>query len=296
MEALTRDEWLLARRSGVGGSESPALFGEHPFLSAYALWLSKRHPELVKEPDKEPDPLWWGRQLEPVMRARAERDMGVVIEAPEHDRPWLERDQLDPFLLASLDGVVVNDASAWEAKSALFAGHRWEGEEPPLYTQIQVQHYMAVRGCERALMGVMLGFGRCRFFFLERHDRFQERLRNVVGDWWTRHVIQGHEPPVDASKSTRSALSMRWPKPEPGKIVQLTGDHAIAAAELDRLKEERRALDIQIQLRENMVRAAIGDANEARLPDGTGYRASHIEATIPATTRRAYTQIRRITK
>lgn len=304
VKALSRDEWLLARRSGVGGSESPALFGEHPFLSAYALWLAKRHPEMVTDPDKEPDPLWWGRHLEPVIRARYVHESGAPVMHPPPDEPWLERHASESWLLASVDGLLANEFyydepwrsdGVFEAKSALFAGQRWEGETPPLYTQVQVQQYMAVLGLERAVIGVMLGYGRVRFFTLEKHERFQDHLRNVVGDWWHRHVVQGYEPPVDASKSTRRALAMRWPKPEPGKVVQLTGDHAVAAVELEHLKEQRRAFDLQISLRENMLRVAIGDANEARLPDGTGYRAIHInEATIPATTRRAYTKIQKV--
>lgn len=304
MQTLTRDEWLVERRTGIGGSESPALFGEHPFLSAYALWTAKRFPETSKEPEdgKEPDPLWWGRALEPVMRSWYERATGDRVYAPDDGTAWLDRREGEPWLLASVDGITGTGRGAdheilYEGKTALFAGHRWHGDDPPLYTQIQVQQYLDVKEMDLAVVCVMLGYGRARCFTLARHDLFIERLRNVVGEWWHKHVIQGHEPPVDGSEATRKALRARFPRPEPGKIVHLQGDAAIAAAELATLKGTREALDRRIKERENTLRAAMGDANEARLPDGTGYRAIHIhEANIPATTRRAHTQLRRITK
>lgn len=300
MQTLTREQWLIERRSGIGGSESPALFGEHPFLSAYALWTAKRFPEAVPPDDgAESDPLWWGRALEPVIRARYEYEENVTVSHPDADAPWLARSEQEPFILASVDGL--RDTApgcvdaVWEAKSALYAGHRWQDETPPLYTQVQVQQYLFVTGMESAVIGVVLGFGRCRFFTLDRHEPFQERLRNVVGEWWHRHVIKGHEPLVDGSQATRRALAGRFPRPEPGKVIQLTGEMADRARDLAALKAERKAIESMIANHENKLRAAMGDANEARLPDGTGYRAIHIpEATIPATTRRAYTKIQKV--
>jgi hypothetical protein len=37
----SRAEWLAKRRAGIGGSEVAAILGEHPFLGAWDVWLSK---------------------------------------------------------------------------------------------------------------------------------------------------------------------------------------------------------------------------------------------------------------
>ena len=42
---LSRDEWLQARRSGLGSSDAATALGLNPYQSRLALWIEKTRPE-----------------------------------------------------------------------------------------------------------------------------------------------------------------------------------------------------------------------------------------------------------
>ena len=42
---LSRDEWLEARRSGLGSSDAATALGLNPYQSRLALWIEKTRPE-----------------------------------------------------------------------------------------------------------------------------------------------------------------------------------------------------------------------------------------------------------
>ena len=41
---LSRDEWLQARRSGLGSSDAATALGLNPYQSRLALWIEKTRP------------------------------------------------------------------------------------------------------------------------------------------------------------------------------------------------------------------------------------------------------------
>ena len=63
--AITHEQWLAARRKGVGGSDSAAVCGLSRYSSPLEVWLQKtgRKPAT---PDNEA--MQWGRLLEPIVR------------------------------------------------------------------------------------------------------------------------------------------------------------------------------------------------------------------------------------
>lgn len=293
-QPLLRHEWLAARRSGIGGSEAPALFGEHPWLSQYALWVAKTCEQPPEAGDS--DPLWWGHALEPVIRARYEHEMGVTVDAPPTGHQWLSTHPSDGWLLASVDGLVAeNPRAVLECKTALFAASRWTGDEPPLYTQIQVQQYLAVLGLDAAVVGLLAGWGRCRFFRVARHDAFIERLRNEAGQWWRTHIVQGTPPAADGSDATRRALRVRFAKPEPVSIT-LADDLLDAACRRDELHAMQKSIKAELQAIDNRLVAAMDGYADARFSDGSGLTIYSVAEAPVSYTRRAYVGLRRKVK
>src|SRR5690606_20076292 len=85
---MSRDEWLQARRRGIGGSDAAVIAGLDPFKSPVRLWMEKRG-EIEEEPAGEAAE--WGLLLEPVIAREFERRTGkrvrrrqAILQHPEH--------------------------------------------------------------------------------------------------------------------------------------------------------------------------------------------------------------------
>ena len=54
---LSRDDWLAARRSGLGSSDAATALGLNPYQSRLALWIEKTRPEQSCQRQFKFDPL-----------------------------------------------------------------------------------------------------------------------------------------------------------------------------------------------------------------------------------------------
>lgn len=98
--AISYDQWLAARRKGVGGSDAAAVCGLSRYSSPLDVWLLKtgRKPAT---PDNEA--MHWGRLLEPVVREEFARRIGLIVK----ECPYILQSREHPFAIANIDGVIV---------------------------------------------------------------------------------------------------------------------------------------------------------------------------------------------
>lgn len=66
---MTQDEWLEVRRKGIGSSDCAAACGLNPYMSMLELWMIKtgRIQQNIKDESEGHAPLYWGKQLEPLV-------------------------------------------------------------------------------------------------------------------------------------------------------------------------------------------------------------------------------------
>lgn len=60
---MSRDEWLIMRKQGIGSSDAAAAVGLNPYVSPLELWMVKtgREENLPKiDPNDESHPAYWG--------------------------------------------------------------------------------------------------------------------------------------------------------------------------------------------------------------------------------------------
>ena len=82
-----------------------------------------------------------------------------------------------PFMLADLDGVIKEDGKMciFEAKTAsAYKQEIWEKGVPEAYI-LQVQHYMAVTGAEKAYVAALVGGNRFYRYEVLRDDALIEK-------------------------------------------------------------------------------------------------------------------------
>ncbi|MHB8437514.1 MAG: YqaJ viral recombinase family nuclease [Acidimicrobiales bacterium] len=223
-DRMDRRDWLHARRSHLGASDSPAIMGKSGYASAWSVWAEKSGR--VSLDDQMSEPAQWGLLLEPVILDHLEQRRGL----------WLQRHRMYgsseyPMMAASPDGVVFEDEPregrssvaaeiVVEAKCIDAMAWRLYGEEPLESWIIQVHHQMIVCETQRAIIAVLVGGNRFEEFEIERDERLCERIIAACKDMW-RRVLVGDPPDPDGSELTMLAMRRVWER-DSGAEVELS--------------------------------------------------------------------------
>ena len=73
---MSREEWLEARRKGIGGSDASAFLGQNQWSSPLSVYMDKRG----MTPEKDPtEALIQGTDCEEVVAKRFERETGMKV-------------------------------------------------------------------------------------------------------------------------------------------------------------------------------------------------------------------------
>jgi putative phage-type endonuclease len=246
----------------LGGSDAAAACGIDPYRSRRMLWAEKMG--WVERGESEA--MTWGKRLE-----------ALVIDAlPEYGysdirRTDLERhDKRTPWRVGHPDGWCTDPASGermlLEVKTAgAWAGNAWNHEAVPVHYQAQVQHYLYLTGCERALVACLVAGQRLELRELERNDAAIETilaLEDETYDYITREV----PPPPDGSESSKDAIAAMYPKATAGKVARLTGETWDALRELRAREAQLDVIERQRDELKQLVQDAMGDAEVAISP------------------------------
>lgn len=221
---LDRDEWLAARRPGLGGSDAAAIVGLSPYRSRLDVWLDKTGALVDDTAGEAAD---WGTLLEPVVRDETARRLGTPIEPV----PWLLRSTSTPFALANLDGHLPDEHAGYEGKAvSQWAANEWGDDQVPDQYMVQVQHYLHVTGLDRWVIAALLGGQRLVVREVRRDQQLIDDLLEVEAEFWEL-VESGTPPAADGSKACTELLAGLWDV-NPGSVLTVTGDDLAEVREL----------------------------------------------------------------
>lgn len=252
---MSRDEWLDARRAGIGGSDVGAIMGFNQYKSAYQVFLEKTG-QYHEEVDNEA--VYFGNALEDFVAqefakrtGKKVRRLNKMLVHPEHD-----------FMLANLDRVVVGERAVLECKTASeYVKDDWEGEEIPASYLCQVHHYLAVTGFEKAYIAVLVGGNKFIWKEIERDEEFIQILIDREKDFWENHVLKDVAPPIDGSDATNELIKKMYPQDD-GTAIMLTKDDDVLLDAIDSISSEIKALEQQKKEYENQLKLKLENATE----------------------------------
>ena len=251
-EMKDRDKWLKFRNLGIGGSEAAVIVGMNKWKSPFQLWLEKRE-EVEPEDLSDNEYVYWGNVLEQVVADRFCELTGKKVQ-----RRGLLQSEEYPFMLASVDRMVVGENAGLECKTANgFAGKQWEGDEVPDAYYIQCQHYMAVTGCERWYIAVLIGGNKFIWKCIERNQHDIDILIEAEKDFWNK-VQFDIMPEVDGSENCKSALNERF---EGGcsEPVELDNEAVYILGRIDELETLKNEVVSEIDEKKNKLRLMLGN-------------------------------------
>jgi predicted phage-related endonuclease len=279
---MDRDKWLAERNRvpGIGASSAAALYGLHPYESAFSLFEKMTNPKdpTDEEIEEMTDVQAFGLAVEPALAGWYSRKTGREVIEPEG--PGVYRVAGKPHIFASPDRFVPNGVLQ------LKTGINFDPtvELPPSWA-IQEQHEMLVTGTLFASFAIW-GTFRKRFYVndipanldfqaihIEECEKFMLAVQTGSWDRW--------DGEIEGSKATTEALRRLYPR-DSGTTVSLPSDACLWADELAAAKLEISQAEQREAAAKNKLLAAIGESTFAQLPDGRKFslklqkRAAHV--------------------
>ncbi len=261
---MGREEWLLYRKRGIGGSDAAAVCGLNPYSSPLQVYLNKTGADIG---DHDNEAMRQGRDLEDYVARRFMEATGLKVRRANA----IYYDEKRPFMLADADRLIVGQDAGLECKTVSpYNADAWKDGRIPLHYQIQCYHYMSVFGADKWYIAALI-FGRD---FLVREIPYDleivRNIRQMETDFWRGHVEKRVLPAPDGSEGADQLILDRFRTAEPGKQILLIGfgDKVARRQELAGLISDLETEKKQI---EQELKLYLGDAEEAQ---GEGYKVS----------------------
>jgi putative phage-type endonuclease len=294
---MTRQEFLERRKGGIGGSDAAVIAGLSKYGTELELYLEKRGE--LDDDFKVSGPLFWGTRNETNVADVFAETMGLKVRRTSHQYVHPEH----PFMRANLDRIIEGTDTLLECKTsnAYLVGEWGKGieleitgedadgnpkyevvdpdwqlkldevsyDEVPEYYLCQVQHSLAASGRKDAYLAVLIGGNNFRIFYIQRDEAFINALIELESRFWTR-VLDGDAPTADYSHSTTADLLKRRYAGTTLDAVVLN-DRALDLFERQtKLKEEKKAIEGELDTISNEILDMVGEHAAAILPGDNG--------------------------
>lgn len=186
-------QWHEQRDKGIGGSDVSVIMGVNTWRSISDLWMEKTGRKQPEDLSHKPA-IMLGNAMEPVLRQEyTYRHPDIMVTEPD----YMLQDAEHPWRQASLDGVLTypdGHREVLEIKTAgSYAARSWEYGSVPVGYTLQVMHYMAVSGYQRAQLIALIGNSRIIERTVERDDELIEQIEEACDRFWE-CVTEDHEP------------------------------------------------------------------------------------------------------
>lgn len=266
----TREDFLAARKLGIGGSDVPAILGLSRYRSALHVYLEKRG-ELPGEEEKwNEQGKMFGTRCEDIACKLFSEKTGRRIR--KRSKPYIAKGY--PFIRGNIDRLQWDLArpsdrirGVLEAKWLDASQYSvWTKEGVPEGYYLQLQSYLLCTGLQWGSFVVVFGGNKLEFFDIERDEPLIQRLIEVASEFWDR-VITGRPPDLSFDELGKALLTRLYPKQIPGKEMILDDEEATAKARrlfalTETVKQRQQSLlELEVWFKEKM-----GDAEKLLVP------------------------------
>jgi putative phage-type endonuclease len=249
---MTHNEWLAARRKGLGGSDAGAILGLNKWSSPLDVYLDKIGQS---EPIEDNDAMYWGRTLEDIVADEYSKRTGNKVR--RINRILQHKDH--PFILANLDRDLISKKGILECKTA-FRPEGWGADgtdEVPESYLAQVMHYMAVTNSEYADVAALIGGRDFRIYTIKRDDDLINEIIKREVSFWNDHVLAKVAPdPINAND-----VNTLWPS-DSGETVYADSDQEQRINTLRSIKQKIKDLgsnakELEVEIKKEMADASV---------------------------------------
>lgn len=263
-KGISRQEWLEARKLGIGGSDAAAICGVckkdsngQPYKTEITVYMDKTGQ--MPQNDEPSEAAYWGNALEDVVAKEFGRRTGIktkrlnaIVAHPKHD-----------FIIGNIDRLITGEKALLECKTTnAFMLKEWDEDKVPDEYIVQCQHYLAVTGLQKAYIAVLIGGQKFVWKVVERNDPMIDSIINKEVDFWENHVLKNVPPPITEENINQSLLEFLYPQATK-ESTRLPDDAEAKVALLSNLKERYKEIGVLIKTKEPEIKAMVGEYETA---------------------------------
>jgi len=252
------------RTRGLGGSDAGAIFGVNPHQSLPQLWLQKTG-KLPPDTREATEPMEWGTDFEDTVAKRFAKKTKRLIRRVNRTIVHPTND----FMLANVDRLQWKRKTmgVLEIKCTLLGNLKaWSAGGIPARFYLQLQHYLAVTGCQWGSFAVLFGGNRLVEFDVPRDEQLITVMIERERQFW--ELVQKKKlPPIQLTKEWNAAIVNFFPTGSKTEERQLKTPQAIGKARRYlSLKAQIRKREDELEEHEVFFKSAIGEAYRLIVP------------------------------
>ena len=242
---MPKDEWLMKRKCGIGGSDASSILGFNPYKSSMAVYLEKideiglkgksvaqssndnedsgskekvgaqnsdnnfsneLKEDYVYKDDKNNYKMELGNKLKSFVASEFMLKTGKKVR----NINGILRNDKYPFAIANIDRAVVGEKAFLECKvTNSFNKKEWE-KTIPIHYQIQMNHYMAVSGATHCYVAVLIGNEELVIHKLERDKEMIDEIMKLEEMFWNNCILGDKLPMPDGSNDYSKTLDILY--------------------------------------------------------------------------------------
>ena len=247
---MSREAWLEARRSGIGGSDAAALVGMNPWATPWTAWADK---------------------------------VGIApgqagTEAHHRRVNAILRNPASPVALANIDRRIVGESAGLECKTtSAWHTKEYRGGTFPDRFYAQCVHYLAVTGWDRwYLAALVLGEGLHIYQMVRNPDEPTptwcegsvyvdsqeiESLMLAEAEFWRKYVTAKTPPPVDGDPATTKSIQTARGEPQDEDVLLGHTDDATIKSYID-LRAQKQAIEREMERCKQSILLSLGTASK----------------------------------
>ena len=257
---LSKEEWLEYRRTGIGGSDAAAIYGESPFVTCRDLYYDKR--KIVAAVDDEDN--WVQKEIGHLLEDLVAKIFHVKTGYRIFKKSMMFRHPLYPFMIADVDYFVElpdGTIAILEIKTTNYnnQGQWWQyGKEVvPKHYEYQGRHYMCVMNLNRVYYCCLYGnsFDEVIIRHIDRDLSMESEMIALEDDFWLNHVTAEVAPPYteDGGMVIESISRHYGAADREAPDVELNTNHIRSVTQFIELRDAKLELDRQGRVLKNQM-------------------------------------------
>ena len=229
---MPKNEWLIKRKCGIGGSDASSILGFNPYRSSMAVYIDKicyahllkdlKGEKIFKNSDchiekdlidkfiSQDNEISYKMELGNKLKSFVASEFMLKTGKKVRNINGILRNDKYPFAIANIDRAVVGEKAFLECKvTNSFNKKEWE-KTVPIHYQIQMNHYMAVSGATHCYVAVLIGNEELVIHKLERDKEMIDEIMKLEEMFWNNCILGDNLPMPDGSNDYSKTLDILY--------------------------------------------------------------------------------------
>ena len=284
---MPKDEWIMKRKCGIGGSDASSILGFNPYRSSMAVYIDKicyahllkdlKGEKIFKNSDchiekdlidkfiSQDNEISYKMELGNKLKSFVASEFMLKTGKKVRNINGILRNDKYPFAIANIDRAVVGEKAFLECKvTNSFNKKEWE-KTIPIHYQIQMNHYMAVSGATHCYVAVLIGNEELVIHKLERDKEMIDEIMKLEEMFWNNCILGDNLPMPDGSNDYSKTLDILYKDSKEEELILFEAESILERYdEVVKLykdfEKEKKAIEQYLKLQmQNYEIAYVGD-------------------------------------